>query len=1023
MTKKLIFIGSALAIVFSLTLMASFAKAEVREFVFPIVQEPTNLFEKIIDKIGLGNYKAEAAKFMVDWPKLIIGHDGDDAEYYTSDHQLVRVDDGGGGADDGHFYVEMPKSYVYASPDEIDFKVSTCTSGKDFDCIVPNLDKKIAIYPWQIIEASISTHKNTTKKDEDCKMNVLITSPDRGCDYAGKSGNFYGANDGFCGDNMDGVTAYLDERNFGQEPAGKACGHVRVDGGAWFSTKSWVGSMMIRARSGELDSFRVEGLDAKSGKLSSARSGQTLNICKGDSVDILWETSDTLENSLVLGDILEASPDSMGVPERVGERGKRTVTPTSDTSFSMLVKATTGEGVLNIAEDPAYVTLEECDSAPPVEHCDPAQNDEIGENLFCSNLYDEYGSRKKCCLWPEDKGEFGDGCGKCQAVFVPGAPKVNLLINGRDGSVTISPGDSVNLSWTTQDATSCVASDGWSGNQVLNGSKTINNITSTTRFSLNCSNNSGIGYDIVDAVVNTGAINLNAQAISTRQIDISWNDDFSDETGFNIYRAKGSCSGLDYLATRPAGTVKLENKYLDPGTTYCFRVEAYKGQGVLASSNEAQATTFSISSPPPPPPIEKGSIRVKVRLDGKIVSGDAVNYILTGPQSLSGSGNKTFSSVNSGNYLITHSSGLPQAGGENDAIVFQGYSPARSLFVGANKTIDFYLDFGTLATCDLRVEAKCDGSSWTGTLAYALVGPITLNGTAVSQDFSQIPSGEYYLSDMMTGPGTLESISPSNPALCAAGSETVLEMNFADCREDYFSQKYSCNLQSGRCEICLGDDIECPYSNLNTCQADCSGGGCDADAEVDCWTNYDSESCIGLIDKDASSPNIVLTSHSAGCSSVQSCKWEVTGYPEYTQNSCAPFSWYDDPGNYTAKLTVVGNDGNVTSDTQDFVVRDIDGVICDFAWSPENPTVNAKIDFFDRSLVEQGEEVVSWNWTFSGADLATSSSSIVQDVVFGSVGEKTVNLKATTDGGRVCSLSKKINIRKVNPRWWEVVPK
>src|SRR4051812_22717004 len=50
----------------------------------------------------------------------------------------------------------------------------------------------------------------------------------------------------------------------------------------------------------------------------------------------------------------------------------------------------------------------------------------------------------------------------------------------------ITTGGSTVLSWTTTNAGSCAASDGWSGTKAANGSEQITNISATTTYTLTC---------------------------------------------------------------------------------------------------------------------------------------------------------------------------------------------------------------------------------------------------------------------------------------------------------------------------------------------------------------------------------------------------------------------------------------------------------------------------------------------------------------------------------------------------------
>jgi len=90
--------------------------------------------------------------------------------------------------------------------------------------------------------------------------------------------------------------------------------------------------------------------------------------------------------------------------------------------------------------------------------------------------------------------------------------------------------------------------------------------------------------------------NLVATPISSSQIDLSWQDNSSDETGFKIERKTGSGS-YSQIATVGAGVTSYSNSGLSTSTTYYYRVRAYNAVGNSEYSSEASAATL----PPPPP--------------------------------------------------------------------------------------------------------------------------------------------------------------------------------------------------------------------------------------------------------------------------------------------------------------------------------------------------------------------------------------------------------------------------------------
>ncbi len=92
--------------------------------------------------------------------------------------------------------------------------------------------------------------------------------------------------------------------------------------------------------------------------------------------------------------------------------------------------------------------------------------------------------------------------------------------------------------------------------------------------------------------------NLAATANSSAEIDLSWNDNSNDETGFKIERHDGDGNFAE-IAQVGTGVTSYDDTGLNSGTTYTYRVRAFNGAGNSGYSNETSATT---DAPPPADP-------------------------------------------------------------------------------------------------------------------------------------------------------------------------------------------------------------------------------------------------------------------------------------------------------------------------------------------------------------------------------------------------------------------------------------
>jgi PKD repeat protein len=186
--------------------------------------------------------------------------------------------------------------------------------------------------------------------------------------------------------------------------------------------------------------------------------------------------------------------------------------------------------------------------------------------------------------------------------------------------------------------------------------------------------------------------------------------------------------------------------------------------------------------------------------------------------------------------------------------------------------------------------------------------------------------------------------------------------------------------------------------------------------------------CSGTADGDSNTPTITLFSASTDPDGdIESCYWKIYNSEneiEKESDTCQPITFGDEVGTYRATLEVVDMAGNKDEDDYTFEVkRQQTELIADFSWEPAIPIVTKQVDFFDRSIVLEGDSITKWSWSFEDATPATSKEQNPTGVIFNTSGPKSVTLTITTSSGMKETVTKTINVRSINPEWEEVIPK
>jgi len=112
--------------------------------------------------------------------------------------------------------------------------------------------------------------------------------------------------------------------------------------------------------------------------------------------------------------------------------------------------------------------------------------------------------------------------------------------------------------------------------------------------------------------------NLRAEAISTRQIELNWQDNSNNEDGFIIERKSENESSWLQVRTIGANITFFKDDLLSPNTKYYYRIKAFNSYGYSLYSNEDSAKTLPISNPPPsidyinPSAVKKGEFVIEI---------------------------------------------------------------------------------------------------------------------------------------------------------------------------------------------------------------------------------------------------------------------------------------------------------------------------------------------------------------------------------------------------------------------------
>lgn len=148
---------------------------------------------------------------------------------------------------------------------------------------------------------------------------------------------------------------------------------------------------------------------------------------------------------------------------------------------------------------------------------------------------------------------------------------------------------------------------------------------------------------------------LTASALSTTQVKLIWSDLSGDESGFRVERCTGEgCADFAQIAQLEPDTVMYDDNQACQGTSYSYRVKAYRSGSWETVSQAAQAAT-----PAPQSPVLSASVQAesRVALSWSDPNGDESGFAI---ERCSGEGCSTFQEIASVGPNVTsyHDDGL-----------------------------------------------------------------------------------------------------------------------------------------------------------------------------------------------------------------------------------------------------------------------------------------------------------------------------------------------------------------------------
>lgn len=213
--------------------------------------------------------------------------------------------------------------------------------------------------------------------------------------------------------------------------------------------------------------------------------------------------------------------------------------------------------------------------------------------------------------------------------------------------------------------------------------------------------------------------NLGATPASATSITLAWQDNATNETGFEIERSPNGSTNWVVIATTGADVITYQNTGLTPATTYYYRVRASNRGKKSGNSNGANATTPGVAPTPPTNAVAIAASTSSITLTWQDTSTNETGFRIE--RSANGSTNWTEIGTTSANVTTYPNTGLAastayyyrvRAYNGSGNSTYSNTANATTLAAASSVTIAW--DDNATTESGFRVERSPNGSTgWT----------------------------------------------------------------------------------------------------------------------------------------------------------------------------------------------------------------------------------------------------------------------------------------------------------------------